>query len=230
LGTNRVAEQILPKFLTAIKIQNPTPRVLVIGGGAIGAGTDALYDDATIHLIGFDIYASQNTTFVADGHQIPLINESVDAVWIQAVLEHVLNPFQVVSEIYRVLKPNGLVFADSPFMQQVHEDGYDFMRFTVSGHRWLFRHFELIVAGISGGPGSAALWNIRYFFRALLGSDKIGTAIQMMFFWLRYFDRLRLGRRGMDAASAVFFYGRKSHKPIKPQDMIAFYDAQKYFV
>jgi ubiquinone/menaquinone biosynthesis C-methylase UbiE len=32
-------------------------------------------------------------------------------VWIQAVLEHVLDPPIVVAEIYRVLRPGGLVYA-----------------------------------------------------------------------------------------------------------------------
>jgi SAM-dependent methyltransferase len=226
-GENQALKRLQPKFLSDLKgCGSPCPRVLVVGGGAIGDGLDSLYQDKSIDLIGFDVYFSPNTTFVADGHSIPLANESVDAVVIQAVLEHVLDPSQVVSEIYRVLKPNGLILADSPFMQQVHEGAYDFMRFTLSGHRWLFRNFSLIEAGVSGGPGSAMLWNIRYFFRAIFRSDKLGTAVQMACFWLRYFDKLSLGRQGADAASGVYFYGRKSEHPITPNDIVKFYEAQ----
>ena len=101
------------------------------------------------------------------------------------------------------------------------------MRFTLSGDRWIFRHFALIDAGISGGPGSAALWNIRYFFRPILNNDKLGTAIQMACFWLRFFDKLPFGRRGADAASAVFFYGRKAEEPITPRDIVKFYESQE---
>ena len=74
-----------------------------------------------------------------------------DAVICQAVLEHVLEPASAVSEIHRVLRRDGLVYAETPFMQQVHERAYDFSRFTQSGHRWLFRRFSEISAGPIGG-------------------------------------------------------------------------------
>src|SRR5207237_664581 len=35
-------------------------------------------------------------------------------------------------------EPLVLVLGDTPFMQQVHEGAYDFTRFALSGHRWLF--------------------------------------------------------------------------------------------
>jgi len=56
---------------------------------------------------------------------------------VQAGLEHVRDLWQVVAEIHRVLKDDGLVYAETPFMQQVHEGPYDFTRFTESGHRYL---------------------------------------------------------------------------------------------
>lgn len=65
--------------------------LLVIGGADAGTGTEALYEE--IGVIGFDIYGTRLTQFVADAHQIPLADASVDAVWIQAVLEHVLDPW-----------------------------------------------------------------------------------------------------------------------------------------
>jgi SAM-dependent methyltransferase len=227
-GANRALENLSHRFIADLaRTSDSKPRILIVGGGEIGTGMTDLYTDPTIDLIGFDIYVSSNTAFVADGHRIPLADASVDGVVVEAVLEHVLDPAQVVAEIYRVSKPGGLVLADSPFMQQVHEGTYDFTRFTLSGHRWLFRHFSLIDAGVSSGPGSAALWNIRYFFRAILRNDKLGTAIQMACFWLRYFDKLPLGRMAADAASGVFFYGRKSDEPIKPIDMVKFYEMQE---
>jgi SAM-dependent methyltransferase len=181
-GRNHIAEEFSSYFLADLRVRASNPRVVIIGGGAIGSGINQLYAEQSIELIGFDIYASPNTTFVADAHRIPLADESVDGVWIQAVLEHVLDPAVVVSEIRRILKPGGTVFADTPFIQHVHEGAYDFTRFTLSGHRWLFRDFALIDAGISGGPGTAALLTLRWFVRAIIKNDKISTAIQLMFF------------------------------------------------
>jgi SAM-dependent methyltransferase len=212
-GYNRVAEAKVRQILADVKTSTLPCRLLVIGGGAVGSGAQAMYDDSQVQVIGTDIYHSPHTTLIADGHRLPFADQSVDGVWIQAVLEHVLDPQQVVAEIHRVLRPDGLVFADTPFMQQVHEGAYDFTRFTLSGHRWLFRHFALIDAGTSGGAGLATLWSVRYLARAMTGSGPLGTLLQLAFCWLRLIDRCADPRDTADAASAVYFYGRRaSHR------------------
>ncbi len=226
-GYNRVAEAKAGQILADVKTSTLPARLLVIGGGAVGSGVQAMYDDPQVQVIGTDIYHSPHLTLIADGHRLPFADQSVDGVWIQAVLEHVLDPQQVVAEIHRVLRPNGLVFADTPFMQQVHEGAYDFTRFTLSGHRWLFRHFALIDAGTSGGAGMASLWSVRYLARAMTGSGPLGTLMQLAFFWLRFIDRWAGPRDTADAASAVYFYGRKNLTPISPKDIVAFYAEQK---
>jgi SAM-dependent methyltransferase len=137
---NRVAARNIELLLSLLP--GPSPLLLVVGGGTIGNGVDALYADRRIRVVGFDIYGSPLTQFIADAHQIPLASESVDAVLVQAVLEHVLDPGQVVGEIERVLRRGGLVYAETPFLQQVHAGAYDFARYTSSGHRYLFRAFD----------------------------------------------------------------------------------------
>jgi SAM-dependent methyltransferase len=226
-GYNQVAEAKVGEMLADVKTLARPARLLVIGGGEVGSGVQAMYDDPDVQVIGTDIYHSPHLTLIADGHRLPFADQSVDAVWIQAVLEHVLDPKQVVAEIHRVLRPDGLVFADTPFMQQVHEGAYDFTRFSLSGHRWLFRHFELIDAGTSGGAGLATIWSVRYLARAVTGSGPLGTLLQLAFFWLRFIDRWAKTRDTADAASAVYFYGRKSLTPISPKDIVAFYAEQK---
>lgn len=51
------------------------------------------------------------------------------------------------SFVHRAPETKGLVFAKSPFTQQIREGAYDFIRFTLSAARWLFRRFEQIHAG-----------------------------------------------------------------------------------
>ena len=43
---------------------------------------------------------------------------------------------------------DGVVYAETPFLQAVHEGPWDFTRFTESGHRWLFRAFERLDSGV----------------------------------------------------------------------------------
>lgn len=211
-------------FLSEVKKLSRHPVVLVIGGGTIGAGAEALYEDGGVTVIGSDIYGNGNTDLVADGHRIPLADGSVHGVWIQAVLEHVLEPHRVAREIHRVLGERGVVYAETPFMQQVHEGAYDFSRFTASGHRWLFRGFDQLDAGATRGPGTVMIWSIRHLVRAIFRSNKAGTAAAMAFFWLRYLDRFADGRYVADSASGVFFLGRKAHRAIGHGDIIAYYD------
>jgi SAM-dependent methyltransferase len=199
------------------------PRVLVVGGGTVGDGLEELYADPRVDLIAFDVYASPVTQFVGDGHAIPLADGSLDGVVIQAVLEHVLEPTVVADEIQRVLRAGGIVYADTPFLQQVHEGAYDFTRFTDSGHRFLFRRFERIDSGPVAGAGTALRWSVDHFVRSLTRSVLVGRIVSLAFFWLSWTDRVLDQKHSVDAASSVFFLGRKSEEPITGADIIDYY-------
>lgn len=224
LGDNLQARAQAGRFAEEAKRLRARPRILVVGGGAIGGGTESLYADPGIELVGTDIYASAYTSLVADGHALPFADASFEGVWVQAVLEHVLEPDTVAGEIARVLVDGGLVYADTPFMQQVHEGAYDFTRFSKSGHRWLFRGFEELAAGPVGGAGASLIWAIRYFVRALTGSGKVATAVSLAFFWLRFLDIVARVPESEDGACGLFFLGRKAHAPIGPKDIVAYYE------
>lgn len=223
LPPNRVAARNAERLIELSKAMAERPRLLIVGGGSEGEGTEALYSDPSLQLIAFDIYGSELTQFVADAHQTPLADATVDAVWIQAVLEHVLDPWRVAAEIHRVLKPGGLVYAETPFMQQVHEGPYDFTRFTESGHRWLFRQFEEVDSGVVLGPASQLLWSIDHAVRGTFRSVRAGVVAKMLLFWLRFLDRLIPRDYASDAASAVYFLGRKSGTAMQPKEMVAYY-------
>lgn len=236
-GLSKVIKKLLstPKNTTTKNIdyiisalEGTDSKVLIVGGGSIGQGIESLYTNSKVQLISFDIYGSPNVQFIADAHNIPLADNSFDAVIIQAVLEHVLEPDVVVSQIYRVLKTNGIVYAETPFLQHVHEGAYDFTRFTESGHRYLFKDFQLIQSGFYSGSGTQLLWSLDNYFRGLFRSRKVGKVIKLLFFWLQYTDRFIPDQYNIDAASSVFFMGRKeTHKTIK-LDMVKYYQgAQK---
>lgn len=199
------------------------PRILVIGGATQGDGLAALYADSTVDLIAFDIYVSPLVQFVGDGHAIPLADGSVDGVIIQAVLQHMLEPTVVAREIHRVLRGGGIVYADSPFLQQVCEGPYDFTRFTDSGHRYLFRNFECIESGCVAGAGTALRWSLDHFVRALTRSIRLGRIASLCFFWLSYADHILDPGHSLDAASSVFFLGRKSAVSITQTQIVDYY-------
>jgi SAM-dependent methyltransferase len=225
---NSRASENATKFLQELSRQSASPTVLVVGGAVIGSGAEALYEVPQVRLVAFDIYASENVQLIADAHQIPFADGTFDGVWVQAVLEHVLEPQVVVDEISRVLRDSGIVYAETPFLQSVHEGAYDFTRFTDSGHRWLFRRFELIDSGVVLGPFAQLLWSINLAARSLFRSVRAGMIAQMLFFWLKYFDRLVPEDHARDGASALFLLGRKSSETISPRDAVRYYrGAQK---
>ena len=227
-GTNLVAEKNGREFLRRLLLLGERPRVLVIGGGAIGDGAQVLYDSAEIDIIGTDVYASPFTCAIVDGHHLPFCSEAFHGVWIQAVLEHVLEPHVIAAEIYRVLKSGGLVYSEIPFMQQVHEGAYDFLRFSLSGHRWLFRRFEQLSAGSVGGAGTAAVWSFRYLCRALGAGNKLATLLSSAVFYLRFLDRLTQRRPNADGACGTYFLGAKSQRTLAPREMVRYYEEQTW--
>ena len=218
---NQVAARNVETLLGLLP--GPAPLILVIGGGTAGNGVDAIYADQRARVLGFDIYGSPLVQFIADAHQIPVAAGSIDAVLVQAVLEHVLDPAQVVAEIHRVLRPDGLVYAETPFLQQVHAGPYDFTRYTSSGHRYLFRAFEEIAAGPVAGPGAQMLTSIDHLVRGLLRSQLAGRLARALFFWLRYLDRAIPTSYAMDNASAYFFLGRRSERALAPNEIVGYY-------
>ncbi|MDO8288402.1 MAG: class I SAM-dependent methyltransferase [Parvibaculum sp.] len=211
VGTSAICNENFRKFRNLIKSkQTSRPLLLMIGSATRGIGTDILYDDPDIDQISFDVYPSPLTHFVADAHKIPLPDHSIDAVCIQAVLEHVLEPSVVVSEIFRVLKTDGLVYAETPFMQQIHEGAYDFTRFTELGHRWLWRNFAAIERGAMGGPGLSLFWAAKYFFRGLTRHRRLADILSAPFMIFGLFDRLISRKYQIDGANGVYFLGKKS--------------------
>lgn len=218
--TNAVASENIDRLLSLL---DDDATVLVVGGGSMGNGVEQLYSDGRVGIVGLDIYRSPLTQLLADAHQIPLADRSVDAVVVQAVLEHLVDPERAVGEIHRVLRPGGLVYAETPFLQQVHAGPYDFFRFTSSGHRYLFRGFEEIAAGAVAGAGTQLLWSIDHLLRGLLRSELAGKAARGLLFPLRYLDRLVPDAYAMDNASAYYFLGRRAERELTPREIVDYY-------
>ena len=210
------------------KICDMLPRnanILIIGGSVKGEGMDAIYSNDSFNIVASDVSYGTYTTLICDAHDIPFDNEIFDCVIIQAVLEHVLDPQKCVNEIHRVLKNSGLVYAETPFMQQVHMKQYDFTRFSHLGHRRLFRYFEEISSGPVCGPGMALAWSYSSFLKSFSASPKMSQILsffaRITSFYLKYFDYYLIDKPGSyDAASGLFFMGKKSTSPLSDRDLI----------
>jgi ubiquinone/menaquinone biosynthesis C-methylase UbiE len=204
-------------------------RVLVVGSGDGSATYDAMERVDGVRILETDVSLAGNAKVVCDASDLPFDDGQFDLVICQAVLEHVLEPQRCVDEMHRVLKPDGLIYVTTPFMQQVHMGEYDFTRFTHSGHRWLFRSFREIDSGIATGPASVLVWSIEYFLLAWTGTTWLRRALKatsrVLFGWMTLLDVYLAGKSSaFDGSGGFYFLGeRQDSADISPRQIIAYY-------
>lgn len=86
-----------------------------------------------------------NPDIIGDIHDLQFEDNSQDAILCIAVLEHVENPIKACSEMYRVLKPGGMLFVYVPFLYPYHASpGYygDYWRYPIDTINMLFKDFS----------------------------------------------------------------------------------------
>ena len=228
LGKNYKSSRNFERFAASLKEKNENPKVLILGGAIEGEGLNIENLFGGIEVVESDVSFGKRTNLICDAHDIPFLDETFDGVIIQAVLEHIVDPQKCVAEIHRVLKTGGFVYAETPFMQQVHAGRYDFTRFTHLGHRRLFRRFEEIESGAVCGSGMALAWSYSYFLQSFFESKNLAKAAdafaRLTAFWLKYLDYFTIDRAGsFDAASSYYFWGRKSDRFFSDGELIKSY-------
>jgi SAM-dependent methyltransferase len=71
--------------------------------------------------------------FLYDGKKLPFEAATFDTVVCMEVLEHTPEPAALVAEMARVLRPGGVVILTAPFAFRLHEEPYDYFRFSPHG-------------------------------------------------------------------------------------------------
>lgn len=133
---------------------------------------------------------------IAVGEHLPFCDDSFDLVFCTQVLGYVDEPAKVISELYRVMQPGGLLLLSAPALFPLHHD--ERWRFLPDGLRVLFSRFarvEILPEGysISGlFRTTNVCFNIfvqKPLFRKLIAK----TLIPILNFIGMYFDRLSNG-------------------------------------
>ncbi len=93
-----------------------------------------------------DIDPNSRCTYIGDicQYNARIRDESYDYAVCTEVLEHTLQPFDAVDEIWRMMKPNGFVFITTPFNFRIHGPLPDCWRFTEHGLRALLKPFQIL--------------------------------------------------------------------------------------
>jgi SAM-dependent methyltransferase len=167
----------------------------------------ALYERYVERVIGTDwlqsLHGAAFVDFACDlNSALPLEDASIDTAVVADVMEHLYNPQTLLAELFRVLRPGGVVLINTPFMYPVHEAPYDFYRYTPFAMRRFARDTgfdvesvqsfggkfpvlaDLIGKIVQGGAGPVARAIQRFallFFKGLPESEKFSLIVACVF-------------------------------------------------
>ncbi|MGQ0656501.1 MAG: class I SAM-dependent methyltransferase [Chromatiales bacterium] len=79
----------------------------------------------------------------ADACSLPIASESIDAILLLEVIEHIADDRKALAEIRRVLRPAGQLYCSAPFLYPEHDVPNDFRRYTAYGLRRLLSEHGL---------------------------------------------------------------------------------------
>jgi SAM-dependent methyltransferase len=94
---------------------------------------------------------------VYDGTRLPFEDRSFDTVLNVQVLEHTPRPRELVAEMARVLKDDGLLILSAPFAFRLHEQPHDYFRYSPHGLRELCGAAGLEVVEVLA---QGSLWSV----------------------------------------------------------------------
>lgn len=158
----------------------------------LGSGARRLRPD----VITVDLFPSANVDLVADIAETPIRDGVVDCVILDSVIEHVPDPAQVVAEAYRILKPNGVLLCNCPFMLPYHGYPAHYQNFTRDGLRHLFRNYASCEIEPAFGPMTAWVNMTAETFAVLVAGERgagyvLAKGLALLpIFWIKYLDAL----------------------------------------
>lgn len=130
--------------------------------------------------VGADMRQGPGVDVILNLHDINLLSESVGTVLLIDTIEHVEYPRNAIEEVYRILKPNGIIIISSVMNFPIHDYPYDYWRFTPEAFRSLLKHFTSSFVDFAGES---------YFPHTVVGVGFKGNNLSDM---AKFFENLKL--------------------------------------
>ncbi len=135
----------------------------------LGCG-EAIYKDFFLQFcdkyIGVDwgnSYHNTKADIISDlNKRIKLPKNYADTVVSMSVMEHLYNPEQFLKEAYRILKPEGHFILQVPWQWWIHEQPYDYYRYTPFSLKLLFENAGFRILEISPVSGFFTTWFLKF--------------------------------------------------------------------
>ncbi|WAC19652.1 class I SAM-dependent methyltransferase [Luteolibacter sp. SL250] len=178
----------------AMPLMKPGIKVLDAGSGREQEQylrKELLATGATLHTC--DFCEGPGVDFVADVSDLPFEAASYDIVLSTQVLEHVMDPQKVVSEMARVLKPGGKLFLTTPQSSPLHNLPWNFFNFTNLGLRLLFdtAGLKVVKEQAQGGHFTLLAYQLHWTLNVLRGLSLPGVLKKpLILFWQACFGFL----------------------------------------
>lgn len=141
--------------------------------------------------VGCDIIQSHlnKVDILCEANNIPLDNSTFDTVFSTQTIEHVADHQGLVNEAFRLLKPGGFFIASGPLYWPLHEEPYDFFRFTKYGFQYLFEKagFEMTEIKSNGGAWASTGQNIIHSFANSRSKQFFVRGLRFLFYKLRMY-------------------------------------------
>lgn len=147
--------------------------------------------------------------------RLPLEAESFDTVLMSDVLEHIPNPSALISEVHRILRPGGGIVLNVPFLYWLHEEPYDYYRYTTFGLAHLLESNNFTVREIEPVGGGLLLFGDvvgKYVGKVPFIGWPIALLIQrVVYAWWMILENASIGRRSTQKMPlAYFLYAEKA--------------------
>ena len=92
---------------------------------ACGSGVHrGVCERAGFEWVGADYGDTSKAPILADAHALPFKNEAFECILSVAAIQLFRNPFVMMKEAYRVLKPGGIFLGTVAFLEPFHDEGY----------------------------------------------------------------------------------------------------------
>lgn len=144
------ASSIFVDFMQIIRDAQEGQAILEIGSRARSGISRRDMFVPKLKYVGLDIMAGPNVDVVGDAHNLPVeLNNRFDFAFSASTFEHLLMPWKAALELNRALKPGGIAYIQSHQTWPIHEEPWDFFRFSKYAWTGLFNvhtGFEMVRA------------------------------------------------------------------------------------